>query len=511
MLFDSSLRKELGRSFGATLVVLITIVMTMMLIRTLGQASAGHVNPSEIMLVMGFTVLGHLPTILTLSLFVAITATLSRMYMASEMVVWFASGRGLLAFLPPLLRFAWPVLLGIAVLALVVWPWTNQQVRELRERYESRGDVDRVAPGQFIESAGGRRVLYIDKKAADAVRSATGAPAGRTDFGPARPDAETEADAPGGNIFIAATEKGREIVTSARGGRLQTQGAERFVILDQGQRLETDLETGEMRLSEFREYGARVSARSLDSAGLQAPRYRSTLALLRQPDRNNQAEFSWRLGLALAALNCVVIALAGTRVNPRVGRSAGMVFSLFAFAAYYNLLNVGQSWVASGKVSLAALLCLLHGGIFAAALGALLLRAGQAEDGVKGVVVLVVDGLQVDVGGVARVAVGAALLVLEAVQAALTGVTAGMSVLAVGVGAHSLLLVLIGATGMGTIESRRHRSRGERAGRGGRPRSGSTSPGRPCGTGRRRWSSRAGRPHRGRRRPARRGCRRGSR
>ena len=374
MLFDSSLRKELGRSFGATLVVLITIVMTMMLIRTLGQASAGHVNPSEIMLVMGFTVLGHLPTILTLSLFVAITATLSRMYMASEMVVWFASGRGLLAFLPPLLRFAWPVLLGIAVLALAVWPWTNQQVRELRERYESRGDVDRVAPGQFIESAGGRRVLYIDKKAADAVRSATGAPAGRTDFGPARPDAETEADAPGGNIFIAATEKGREIVTSARGGRLQTQGAERFVILDQGQRLETDLETGEMRLSEFREYGARVSARSLDSAGLQAPRYRSTLALLRQPDRNNQAEFSWRLGLALAALNCVVIALAGTRVNPRVGRSAGMVFSLFAFAAYYNLLNVGQSWVASGKVSLAALLCLLHGGIFAAALGALLLR-----------------------------------------------------------------------------------------------------------------------------------------
>ena len=171
MLFDSSLRKELGRSFGATLVALATIVMTMMLIRTLGQASVGRVNPSEVMLVMGFTVLGHLPTILTLSLFVAITTTLARMYAASEMVVWFASGQGLLAFLRPLLRFAWPVLLGIAVLALAVWPWTNQQVREMRVRYESRGDVDRVAPGQFIESAGGQRVLYIDKSAARAVRS----------------------------------------------------------------------------------------------------------------------------------------------------------------------------------------------------------------------------------------------------------------------------------------------------------------------------------------------------
>ena len=46
MLFHSSIRKELSRSFGATLVVLITIVMTMLLIRTIGLASRGAVNPS---------------------------------------------------------------------------------------------------------------------------------------------------------------------------------------------------------------------------------------------------------------------------------------------------------------------------------------------------------------------------------------------------------------------------------------------------------------------------------
>ena len=54
--------------------------------------------------------------------------------------------------------------------------------------------------------------------------------------------------------------------------------------------------------------------------------------------------------------------------------SSDLAFSLLAFAAYYNLLNVGQSWVASGKVSLAALLLALHGGIFIAACGGLLLR-----------------------------------------------------------------------------------------------------------------------------------------
>jgi lipopolysaccharide export system permease protein len=136
MIFDSSIRKELARSFGATLVVLVTIVMTIMLIRTLGQAARGSLNPADILLVMGYTVLGHLPTILTLSLFIAIVATLSRMYRDSEMAIWFASGRGLAGFVRPLLRFAWPVLVVIAVLALLVWPWANQQTQELRDRYE---------------------------------------------------------------------------------------------------------------------------------------------------------------------------------------------------------------------------------------------------------------------------------------------------------------------------------------------------------------------------------------
>ena len=95
MLFHSSLRKELARSFGATLVVLVTIVMTMTLIRTLGLATRGSVNPQDVMMVMGYVVLGYLPTILTLCLFIAIVGTLSRMYSDSEMVIWFAAGRGL--------------------------------------------------------------------------------------------------------------------------------------------------------------------------------------------------------------------------------------------------------------------------------------------------------------------------------------------------------------------------------------------------------------------------------
>lgn len=351
MLFHSSFRKELGRSFGATLVVLITIVMTVILIRTLGQASLGRVNPSEVLLVMGFTVLGYLATILTLSMFVAATSTLTRMYASSEMVVWFSSGQGLASFLRPLLRFSWPILLGVAVLALLVWPWSNAQIRELRDRYQGRGDIERVAPGQFQESAGGQRVFFIDKATA-------GSETGR-------------------NIFIATMEDQKESVTSAQSGRIEIINGERFLMLSNGQRLETDQQTGASRVSEFVEYGTHVTDRTLSTNPSDSPRLLATPALVREPTARNLAELSWRLGLVFVAFNCLVLALSATRVNPRVGRSAGLIFALFAFATYYNLVNVGQSWIGNGRVGFIPFMLCLHGGIFMLAMAWLMARQGS--------------------------------------------------------------------------------------------------------------------------------------
>ena len=64
MLFDSTLRRDLSRTFGATLVVILTIVITMFLIRTLGQAAGGSVSPQDVVLLLGYISLEHLPTIL---------------------------------------------------------------------------------------------------------------------------------------------------------------------------------------------------------------------------------------------------------------------------------------------------------------------------------------------------------------------------------------------------------------------------------------------------------------
>jgi lipopolysaccharide export system permease protein len=341
MLFHSSLRKELARSFGATLVVLVTIVMTMTLIRTLSQATRGSVNPQDVLMVMGYTVLGYLPPILTLSLFVAIVSTLSRMYRDSEMAIWFSAGRGLSAFLRPLFGFAWPVLLVVVALALVVWPWANQQTQDLKDRYGRRGDLERVAPGQFQESASGRRVFFLDK--------------------------DTPDNKSGKNIFISTLDQGKETVTSARSGRVETIGDEQYLLLANGQRLETSLKDKGLRISEFEEQGSRVNTGRLGAQDDSPAKTRSTLTLMAESSPINQAELTWRLGLALAALNFVVLAISVSSVNPRAGRSGNLVFALFAFVVYFNLLNLGQSWISTGRAGFATFLLALHGGTFAAA------------------------------------------------------------------------------------------------------------------------------------------------
>ncbi len=348
MLFHSSIRRELARSFGATVVILGTVVMTMMLIKALRFASRGSFDPQDVLMVLGYSMLGHLSTLLTASLFIACVGVLSRMHHDSEMVIWFSAGRGLAELLRPALRFAWPVFVGIAALVLVVWPWTNSQLEELQARYQQRGDLERVAPGQFQESANGDRVFFIDKAAPDSAEA--------------------------NNVFIASNVRGKESVITARSGRLETIDGVRFLLLQDGQRVESKAGESSLKVSEFAEYGTRVGEKNIAATEQVPPAARSTPALLAEPTPRHLAELAWRLGMALAAINLVVISVAASSVNPRAGRTVNLVFSLLTFAVYYNMLNLGQSWIAAGKVAAPVLLLGLHGGVLAMGLGWLALR-----------------------------------------------------------------------------------------------------------------------------------------
>lgn len=349
MIFQTSIRRELTRSFSAALFVLVVIMITMMLIRTLKLANRGLVSPSEVSLVLGYMVLAYLPTLLTLSLFVSVAFSLSRMYRESEMAVWFASGQGLLSFLKPLLQFALPIISLVALLSLFGWPWANSQVQELRTRYQSRSDIERIAPGIFQESADGNRVFYVDTPK----------------------DNSTLESGASAKLFVFARQPDSEVVVSASNGRLENKETGRWVVLLNGQ--STEIKNDQtLTTAFFREYGIRIGnpapekSDALASLTQAEPRTIPTRLLVRESAPHLRAEFGSRLGMLFASINLLLIALASAHTNPRTGRSGSLLFAMLAFAAYYNMINVGQGWVAGSKLTLPAMLLLLHGSVFVA-------------------------------------------------------------------------------------------------------------------------------------------------
>ena len=345
MLFDSTVRRELARSFGATLVVILTIVLTMFLLRIVGLAAKGSVAPQDVVLVLGYTALGHLPTMMSLSLFVAIVVTIGRMYRDSEIVIWFSGGVGLPRFVRPVLRSAWPVLLVAAVLLLFIWPWGNRNSNELRDRYQQRSDLSRVQPGVFQSSSDGSRVFFVERESDD------------------RADAS--------NVFVLTQQPRGESVTTARSGRLETVAGETWLRLERGQRNDIDDKTGDRTLASFETYRVLAKERVAREAQAKPPKSLPTIELIRDPNARNQGELAWRFGMLLATANLLLLGLGLAATNPRRPNNWNLFLALLAWALYFNLVNLSQAWVGNGRVGLGTALAGLHGGAFMLALALL--------------------------------------------------------------------------------------------------------------------------------------------
>jgi lipopolysaccharide export system permease protein len=60
------------------------------------------------------------------------------------------------------------------------------------------------------------------------------------------------------------------------------------------------------------------------------------------------------------------VGLAATQ--PRRASNWNLLLALLSFVVYFNLINLSQAWIASGKFGMGGVMLALHGGMFALAL-----------------------------------------------------------------------------------------------------------------------------------------------
>jgi lipopolysaccharide export system permease protein len=266
-------------------------------------------------------VLNYLPTILVLTSFISVLAVVTRSYRDSEMVVWFASGQSLARWIRPVLLFGLPIVAVVAVLSLVAMPWAQLKSNEFTERFEKREDLQRVAPGQFRESAAADRVFFVE--------SAAGA-------------SSTVVQ----NVFVNTIDKTVNTTVVAKEGQIEPDGkGGQYLVLKNGRRYQGTPGRPDYQAMEFERYRMRVATQApvlgdIKVQGLSTP---ALMAMPRNPYAD--AELQYRITWPIMAIVLMLLAIPLGFVNPRAGASTNLILALLIFFTYLNLTKTAEAAV----------------------------------------------------------------------------------------------------------------------------------------------------------------------
>lgn len=339
MLFKQALRRDLFNLSGAVFAVLFIVMVTTSLVRLLGRAATDRVASADVLPLIAFASINTIPILMGLTLFITVLLVVSRAFRDSEMVVWFASGLSLSAWIRPVLEFSLPFVALIAVVSLGVGPWANRQTDELRQRFERREDVSMVSAGQFKESGRADRVFFVESLNED-----------RTEVR---------------NVFVSQTEGDRLTVVASSGGRVITEAdGNRILVLEDGQRWDGTWGTAQYRFMMFERYGIRLQPAAALSE-VTVAKAQSSWRLITEPSEVHLGELVRRLGAPLSALIVAIAAIPLAFVNPRAGQSVNLIVALLFYLIYNNAGSVMQAWVAQGRVSFAMGLIAPHAVVLA--------------------------------------------------------------------------------------------------------------------------------------------------
>jgi len=336
MIFRRALQRELASVAGATFTVLFSILVTWTLIAILGRAAGGKVASGDVLALIGLAVLNYQPTILILTSFISVLVVVTRSYRDSEMVVWFASGQSLTRWIKPVLTFGLPIVAMVAVLSLVVMPWAQLKSNEFTQRFQKREDLQRVAPGQFRESAAANRVFFVES---------TG---GR---------ANTVVQ----NVFVNTVDKGITTTVVAKEGVIEPDGkGGQYLVLKNGRRYQGTPGRSDFQSMEFERYRMRVATQAAILSDMKVEGLSTPALMALPPNQITRAELQYRIGWPIMCLVLMLLAIPLGFVNPRAGASANLILALLIFFTYLNLNKALEAGVKQGKLSFGSAWWPLH-------------------------------------------------------------------------------------------------------------------------------------------------------
>lgn len=329
------LSREVLTSLGAVSAVLLVIIMSGRFIKYLAQAAQGALDPSVLLLIMGYRLPGFLQLILPLGLFLGILLAYGRLYLESEMTVLSATGMSNRRLLSYTMAPAALVALLVAWLSLGLAPQGVAEVARILNQQDALTEFDTLVPGRFQSMKDGSRVTYTETLSED--RSQLGG-VFITEKRMSTPAKGGKAKESGISVLVA--EKGRQ--------EIQADGS-RYLILENGYRYDGNPGQANYRATRYETHGVLLPKPSVNSE-IGEREAIPTRELFGSKDLRHQSELQWRLSIPLLVFIVTLLAVPLSRVNPRQGRFLKLLPAILLYMAYLSLLIAARGQLDKGKI-----------------------------------------------------------------------------------------------------------------------------------------------------------------
>ena len=331
---DRMIGLELIKTLTAILGVLVIIIVSRKFLGILTQAIQGDVASETVFTLLGLKTLMAIAALMPPATFMAVLTVMGRMYRDHEMSVLASAGVGYGRIYRAMSWVLLPVFALSIYLSLEVMPWSERKSQELISRDSKTHDIRGIKPGQFNEFSSGNVVLYAE---------------------------EMDEGQNMHKIFVQSMKPNQSTVVLAESGRLhRAENGDHFVVLNNGRHYQGKPGDPAFTISEFDEYGVRISGPEEASNALKREATPS-LELIKNSSPRELAELQKRIGIPLGVGALALLAVPLARVAPRQGPFGSLLTAFIIYVVYENVQKISQGLLISEKLPAWSAYVLIYG------------------------------------------------------------------------------------------------------------------------------------------------------
>ncbi len=313
---DKMIALDLLKTLLAVWSVIVVIIVSRQFIRVLDKAVEGQVSNQTLLTVLGLKTIIAGAAFLPAALFMAVLMVLGRMYRDQEMSAVASAGGGAGTVYRAIFLLIFPLSVLSTGLSFYVSPWAEARMDQLIHQDEESADIRGVAAGKFSEYSQGDLVFYVEK---------------------------IDADKKMHQVFVQHRQGSHLAIINAQSGRMEDLSDGRYIILENGERIQGQPGTVNFVLEQFAEYAVRMDTK--ESAVKFGKESVASETLVESGQISDIAELQRRFSIPMGILLLSFIAVPLAQMSPRSGVYGNMLVGFLIYFSYGNLIRVSQSWV----------------------------------------------------------------------------------------------------------------------------------------------------------------------